>query len=354
MSGTGIPKRGDFQWLGMAGSFEPSVEAASDTRGYFGLVPEATYVWGTFRDANGRVSIFMRRLPFDGLTEPPKETGTRSTIGRRAVLFTQNEAGELEVNLASLATGYNTDVMETILDDQLVWEAEPAGEKRRGLKAVYRPDSLEYREDGLIDVSGPSLKPGLQWYLPGRNEGLYYTSQTFACNGTILGVPVSGFLFIEQAYMKPDSVLYMVNDVLVGAETHLTWYSFATEYEGGEFEFGHFIVGHDRLGIGVVSDQSGLVVQSSTVAARVTRTHDGWSERVDLDVDGQAWEIIQPEALRILPTAHTPNRQQEGIVRRVGETRRPVRWQAWGETAHGTERTYRFNPQYRPLSDKDR
>ncbi len=71
--------------------------------------------------------------------------------------------------------------------------------------------------------------------------------------------------------MLPDSVLYMVNDVLVGAKTHLTWYSFATEYEDGETQFGHFIVGHDRLGIGVVANQSGVLVNSSTVNARVAR-----------------------------------------------------------------------------------
>lgn len=351
MSDAGKPRRGNFQWHGISGSFEPTLEGAADPSGYFGLVPEATYVWGTFRDADGKVYIFMRRLPFDGLTEPPKEPGVRSTIGRRAVLFTQNDAGELQVHRASMATGYNTDVTVDLHADRLEWRADEVDERRRGLHGSYRPDRLDYREDGLIDVGGPSLKPGLQWYLPGQDNGLFYTSQTFACDGTVLGIPVSGFLFVEQAYMKPDSVLYMVNDVLVGAETHLTWYSFATEYEGGEFEFGHFIVGHDRLGIGIVSNQKGLLVQSSTVAAKVHRLADGWSRRVDLDVDGEAWEIIQPESLRILPTAHTPNRQQEGIVRRVGEQRKPVRWQAWGETAHGTERHTRFDQLYRRLGN---
>ena len=70
---------------------------------------------------------------------------------------------------------------------------------------------------------------------------------------------------------------------------------------------------------------------------------------MDLDVDGTAWEILQPKSLRILPTGHTPNRQQEGVVRRVGETRKAVRWMAWGETAHGTERVRRYAPLYRPL-----
>jgi hypothetical protein len=344
-----VPERGDFQWLAMSGAFDPSVESLASDRGYFGLVPEATYPWGTFRDAEGKVYIFMRRLPFDGLTEPPKEAGTRSTIGRRAVLFTQDDVGELAVHPASMATGYNTDTVTQRTPDSLVWSADEVGERRRGFRAEYRADYLQYREDGLIDVAGHSLKPGLHWYLPGRDNGLYYVSQTFACEGTILGIAVTGFLFIEQAYMQPESVLYMVNDVLVGAETHLTWYSFATEYADGETQFGHFVVGHDRLGMGIVSNQHGLLVQSSTVDAIVTRSADGWSERVDLNVDGEAWEIVQPMDLRILPTGHTPNRQQEGMVRRVGEKRTPVRWMAWGETAHGTRRVQRFGQPYRPL-----
>lgn len=344
-----VPLRGDFQWYGMSGAFEPTVEGTASDRGYFGLVPEATVVWGTFREANGRVHIFMRRLPFDGLTEPPLSEGPRPTIGRRAVLFSQNDASELEVHPATFSTGYNTDVTVDASPEALAWRADPAGEKRRGLFGTYRGDTLEYREDGLIDVAGPLLRPGLQWALLGRDDGMYYASQTFRCEGVIVGQPVQGYLFIEQAYMRPCSVLYAVNDVLIGQQNHLTWYSFATEYEDGETQVGHFIVGHDRLGIGIVANQEGVIVQSSTVKARVTLADDGWSERVDLDVDGEAWEVIQPKSLRILPTGHTPNRQQEGLVRRVGETRNPVHWMAWGETAHGTERVYRYAPQYRSL-----
>lgn len=341
------PQRGDFQWYGMSGAFEPTVQAMAEERGYFGLVPEATYIWGTFRDAAGKVYVFMRRLPFNGLTEPPKEPGTRSTIGRRAVLFVQDDAGRIDVHPASMATGYNTDAEVTLSGDTLTWRIPAAGEKRRALDAAAGPNGLKYCEDGLIDVEGPMLKPGLHWYLPGRENGLYYASHTFPCTGSILGTPVTGFLFIEQAYMRPGGVLYLVNDVLVGAQTHLTWYSFATEYEDGETQFGHFIVGHDRLGIGIVANTTGVLVNSSTVEARVARLPDGWSERVDLEVDGEAWEILQPEPLRILPTGHTPNRQQEGLCRRVGEKRKPVRWLAWGETAHGTHRLHRYAPLYR-------
>jgi hypothetical protein len=342
------PLRGDFQWLGAAGAFEPTLEGMASARSYFGLVPEATYIWGTLRDGEGRAHVFMRRLPFDGLTEPPFQEGPRTTIGRRAVLFSPNQAGELDVNPASFASGYNTDVVAERTADSFVWRVEAAGEKRRALLGVYRPDRLEYREDGLIDVAGPSLRPGLQWRLLGRDDGLFWASQTFPCEGTITGMPVKGYLFVEQGYMRPGGVLYALNDVLLGPKTHLTWYSFASEYEDGETQFGHFIVGHDRLGIGVVANQDGIILQSSTVSARTTPAEDGWSARVDLDVDGEAWEVIQPKSLRIIPTAHTPNRQQEGMLRKVGETRKPVRWLAWGETAHGLERAHRYAPFYRP------
>lgn len=182
----------------------------------------------------------MRRLPFHGLTEAPRSSAVRSTIGRRAVLFTQNDQQDLEVNPASMASGYNTDAVIELMTDCIVWNADEVSERRRGFRAVYRPDRLEYRENGLIDVTGNSLQPGLQWYLPGRENGLFYTSQTFACTDEILGVPVTGFLFIEQAYMQPESVLYAVNDVLVGAETHLP----GNRDRGGSGRTDHSVLHH--------------------------------------------------------------------------------------------------------------
>ena len=37
---TNVPQRGDFQWHGVSGSFEPTLNGAADPHGYFGLVPE--------------------------------------------------------------------------------------------------------------------------------------------------------------------------------------------------------------------------------------------------------------------------------------------------------------------------
>ena len=55
------PLRGDFQWFGISGAFAPTLDGFTSIRGYFGLSPEATYVLGTSRDRQRRVSIFMRK-----------------------------------------------------------------------------------------------------------------------------------------------------------------------------------------------------------------------------------------------------------------------------------------------------
>lgn len=351
MSEHRIPQRGDFQSFGLSGSFAPSAEAVISTRPYFGLEPEGSYFWGTFRDEDGGVYIFMRRVPFGHHVEPPRGPGAPATIGRRSVLFHYPDGGprELAVHPASFASGYNTQMRIERDGDTVRFQSDPDN-RGKPFHAYYRPDHVELFEQDMIAVSGASLTPGLHWHIPGREVGIYYASQTWKVTGTAAGKPVAGFLFLEQAYMAEGGVLYAIKDVLVGEEAHLTWYSFATEYDDGETQFGHFIVGHDRLGIGVVSNQQGLIVQSSTVAARVTRSAGGyWSDRVDLDVDGEAWEIIQPPDLRIHPTSHTPNGQQEGMIRRVGETRTPRHWMAWGETVpgHGDERRTRFDAAFR-------
>lgn len=68
-------------------------------------------------------------------------------------------------------------------------------------------------------------------------------------------------------------------------------------------------------------------------AARGLRAPATAGRSAAIDVDGQAGEVIQLKSLRILPTGDTPDRQQEGLIRRVGETRTPVRYMALVETA---------------------
>jgi hypothetical protein len=354
-----VPQRGDFQSFGLAGAFEPSAAGVLENRSYFGLVPEASYWWGTLKSDDGTPFVWMRRMPFAGTLNPaPPTDGPPKSIGRRATLFTwlDREKREIGVHRGSVATGHNDRMSTVRRGDEVHFTSDP-DTKGRPFRVVYHPDRLHYVEQDLIDITGTTLRPGLQWCLPGRDLGMLYCSQAFACEGSVAGVPVSGFFFLEQTYMPQGAVLYAHRDILMGEKSHLTWYSWATEWDDGETEFGHFLVGNDRLGIGIASNQRALTVCSSSVDAVVTPSADApWSERVDLDVEGERWEILQPAELRILPTSHTENPQQEGLVRRVGERRTPVRWMAWGETVpgQGRRRNHRYEPAYRLIEEESR
>ena len=84
MSQPTMPRRGDFGWQPLAGAYEPTVEDMMSDRAYFGMPPEAIYLWGTFRDEDGEIYCPMRRLPA-GLPSDAKDTRRRfflcSTLG---------------------------------------------------------------------------------------------------------------------------------------------------------------------------------------------------------------------------------------------------------------------------------
>ena len=60
---SGMPRRGDFGWQPLVSSFEPTLDDMMSDRSYFGMPPEALYLWGTFRDENGDLYSPMRRIP---------------------------------------------------------------------------------------------------------------------------------------------------------------------------------------------------------------------------------------------------------------------------------------------------
>ena len=58
-----MPRRGDFGWQPLVSAFEPTIEDMLSSRAYFGMPPEALYLWGTLRDEDGEIYCPMRRIP---------------------------------------------------------------------------------------------------------------------------------------------------------------------------------------------------------------------------------------------------------------------------------------------------
>lgn len=333
------PRKGDFGWAALAGGREVVPSEYTDNRSYFGLEREAGYLWGTLRDQEGLPLSFMRRLPDPDAADTA--AGTSGSLGDKLVLQAAwDEASDLRIRKEARTAPPAQGLTRTLEDDRAVFRSLSEGDMLLSLGAK----DVRWVERDVIDVAGEQVGPGLQWYLPGRDAAIFYPTTTWQVSGTALGRPVEGFLFYEEAYMPPGGRLYVAHDPLLGDELHTTWFSWATRWDDGELEIGHFLFGHDRFAVAVIGDGDGNVRVPSSMEAVVTRSSDGyWCDRIDYMLDGEKWEMVAAPDGRMVDLGQVPNPQQEGIVRRVGETRTPLAWMAWGETVpqHGEQRQIR-------------
>lgn len=334
----GMPRKGDFQHFMLCGPFEPRLDDLLDQRGYHGVVPEGLFPWGTLRSANGNLYTIARRVPFGPPVSVSEKGEERKALGRRLMINSNRDAEGLVLNLDHLRGAGVSDspIVERVGDHAVLRSRlEPQGQPWR---VEVNERRMHWNEEGSFSLTGEIIWPGLQWYLIAREESTFYASLMFQAKGEILGEAVEGFIFLEQAYMAEGGMLYAHRDTLVAKGVETTWYTFANRYEDGSIEAGHFIAGHDRAGFFMLTDGQRVLHRSSNLKAKVTRNAGGhWHDRIDLDVDGERWEMVSDPRGRLLSTAKMPNPQQEGRVRRVGETRKAVAWCAWGESApsHG-------------------
>jgi hypothetical protein len=333
------PGKGDLGWAALAGGREIDPADYVDDRSYFGLQREAAYLWGTLRDDEGNPMTFMRRLPEPSAA--PSGPGSVGALGDKLILQTSwDDDTDLRIRREARTAPGAQGLQRSLEDDRLVWQSSEPGD----MQLLLGSKDVTWRERDLIEVAGEQVGPGLHWYLPGDDAALYYPTATWQVSGTALGRPVQGFLFYEEAYMPPGGRLYVTHDPLLGDELHTTWYSWATRWDDGSLEIGHFVFGHDRLAVAVIGDGEGNVRVPARMDAVVSRSPDGyWCDRIDYVLDGEEWEMIAAPNGRMVDLGQVPNPQQEGLVQRKGETRTPMVWMAWGETVphHGDTRAIR-------------
>jgi len=341
-SGRPDPVKGDLGWAALAGGRLVVPAEFVEDRSYFGLRREAGYLWGTLRNTAGEPLTFMRRLP-EPSAAAKTAAGSSGSLGDRLMIQAAwDGAGDLNLRKEARTAPAAPELTRSLDGDTATFASVDPGRMSLRLGSKY----ADWVEDGVIDVGGPQVGPGLQWYLPGADAAIYYPTTTWQVEGTALGEPVQGFLFYEEAYVPPGGRLYVKHDPLLGDELHTTWYSWATRWDDGSLEFGHFIFGHDRLAIAVIGNDVGDVRVPTTASAKVIRSSDGyWCDRIDYDLDGEDWEMVAAPNGRMVDLGPIPNPQQEGLMRRKGETRTPVVWMAWGESvpSHGDEGVRRRN-----------
>ena len=332
------PPRGNFGYKALVGPHQYEPERLIETRGYFGLTWEGALHYGSLRDDEGHLYSLTRRF-----CDPTK--GGRNTL---LIQSTRNAEGCLHFDPSLFQGAASGNDAVVGVEHGRAFRRSPSTADGAPYEIVYGADSLHWLEKGVMELKGRLCGPGLHWYLPQTDVGTYYASAMFQVEGTLAGRNVRGFVCADTVFMREGAMLYGPEDPLAGHHTHVTWYTWGTRYKDGSFEGGHFTAGHDRFGFALMTTDKQEVVATTNVEALVKPGTDrNFPEAVYLRADDTLWEFIPDPKGRMpdfLGKSQPSTPQNEGRWRRVGDTREPEVWFAWGETSPltGVERTLRY------------
>lgn len=304
----------------VAGAYDATSAPTIGGRLIEGLERESTYLWGLFRSRADDPDIYqsMRRLS--------------SAPSWPARLLLQSNAGSagLGRHRYERMAARTVDVVSRAVASNMVFRAEPIdGAEPFGL--VVAGHDVRWAEGAILDVAGREVMPGLQWGLVRSDggDGMRYASRIFLVEGVVDGVPVDGFVGVDEVHLAPGSENY-VDDPLTASHLSHVWCTWATAYDDGTVEAGHVSFGRDGFGFGLRAGD-GVAHVAEHVAGEVTTNDRGCPTHVAFELDGQPWEFVaDPRGLPVVPLPG-PVRQAEGWFRRVGETRRPLVWCATPE-----------------------
>jgi hypothetical protein len=334
---TGVYPRGHF-FQQMAGAHQPSARDMLPDRGYFGLQPSATFLYGCFRTDDGEMFELVRRFSHHGANKGI--TDLDEAIARPpAMLLVQSTEVDpggscLRFDMERMQRAAVTDDARIFMDgDEAVW-LPAEGAQGAGFEIRFAESTCSWVEEGMLSLQGKLIPPGLHWYMPGRDYGTYYVSQLFEVEGEFEGRKGRGMVAFDQTYMGEMGDLYKAKDLVMENAGHLVWYTWATRYKDGSVEGGHFMLGNGDLGFAVITDGKEVVATRDIDGVVKRRQDSKFAEAISLTIDGEEWEFL-PDPRGTMPDMlrkHPPTPQQEGRWRRVGDTREPDVWFAWGET----------------------
>ena len=322
-SGSGLPRRGDFGGQAVVGPFAPDARSMDSDEALFGMPPEALYLWGTLRDAEGDLHTIMRRIPHDGKATNRRRLVVQSTVGG---------ADCLRMHPCGRSSAANIDpIRELVDDDTIEWRSNPQADGAP-FRARWGNETCEWVEDGTFELRGTLIEPGMQWYVPGATAAMAYIATIYKLEGVIFDRPCRGLIGFDQIHMYAGGEVYQKLDPLIEHGLEHLWYTWATCYKDGSLDAGHFMLGNDRFGFAILTDEHGNVRISTDVDGEVFFDETSYWQTGARFVMGETeYEFLPDPRGRMPDLGPIPNPQVDGRWRRVGDTREPDVWFAWGE-----------------------
>lgn len=301
----GAGQWGDFGGTCLIGEFTPGPELLLPTSSVFGIPKSASYLYGTWHDADG---VMYRAL-----------RGVTAAESDFAFLF--SAAGGSQLARLDLPI-FRGPVEVVHLDASVTFRSADGGGSEQ-FAFEHEPELCHWSDGTELDVRGTLLGPGMQWYHPWREGGGCYTaSMKYASEGTFLGREVTGFVGHEIHYMPPGRTWF---NTRYGQGMEICWQQIANEYDDGTFIHATFAHGTEGWGFAMVHDEAGTFHATTDVEIDAVVRDNGYPERITYSFSGQRWVwTIDPGGERARTVDGAPL-GADGTCRREGDTRTIVR-----------------------------
>ena len=333
-----LPPRGDFAFQQLVSPYQVTAEALADNRGFYGLLKSKGMPFGSVRSEDGEIFSMVRALMAPTGTQNPVNFLFLSTLIDKENIRIDQETTTKQARTELPVSG--------VKDGKAFWHNQP-GDTGNHWRVEANDKVFHWKEDNLFELNGELLGSGFQWYLPGVDWGTFYVSQMYSVKGEVMGRKVKGIISSDQVYLAEGGAIHSQKDLIVNNQMHVVWWNFATVYKDGTHDVGSFLVGHDNLGFAIIMDETGRIRTSYDIEGEAKHKHNSYfAESAKVVIDGEEeWEFIpDPRGeMTDFVGGFPPTAQQEGRWRRVGDTREPDHWMAWGETdrRNGTARNVR-------------
>ena len=324
---TSAPERADFVYQCLVGPQKVSGAKLADLRDHFGLKLTKHMPFGSVRDDEGHIYSMVRALNAPGSTPNPTKFIYQST---------RLDNTNLRIDKNKIAPRALTMFPAHGLDGDTAWWSNLPDDSGQPWRLSASAGEFTWHEEGLFSLRGKLMGQGIQWYLPGVDWGTFYVSQMYDVAGTCEGRAVKGMISLDQAWMAEGGAIHQHKDLMVNNKMHVIWWTFATVYKDGSWDLGSFLVGHDNLGYAIFQNEKGEIRCSTNTEGTVRHADGDWfAEDARVVVDGkEEWQFLPDHKGRMMDFVggFPITAQQEGRWRRVGDTREPDRWMAWGES----------------------
>jgi hypothetical protein len=266
-----LPSAGDFSGRCLLGECSIDADLLMPSSTYFGLQKAGSYLFGTWRDAAGNLRRAIRAVFND--SSPVRHMFAAAPGGQlETVEIAEHQmwSGPISISQAGTSVSFRSSGSGTA--PSFAYE--------------HRPDSCSWTDGDLLDVAGPAVGPGNQWFNTWSGGACLAVTAKYRTSGTFLGLPVEGFVGHEIHYF-PSGGNWIVSPYGRGRE--FCWQHIANEYDDGTLVQASFAYGADGWGFAMVHDESGSFQSTTDVSATATVRPNGYPETVNYRFLDQSW-----------------------------------------------------------------